>query len=42
MASRFRQLRGDDFTGGFVLRRYESFVGAEVPATGRAAPPRTR
>ena len=30
VASRFRQLRGDDYTGGFVLRRFESFVGAEV------------
>ncbi|MFF4894385.1 ATP-grasp domain-containing protein [Micromonospora chersina] len=30
VASRFRQLRGDDYVGGFVLRRFESFVGAEV------------
>ena len=30
VASRFRQLRGDDYAGGFVLRRFESFVGAEV------------
>ncbi|MEV4704471.1 ATP-grasp domain-containing protein [Actinoplanes sp. NPDC049316] len=30
VASRFRELRGDDFTGGFVLRRFESFTGAEV------------
>jgi hypothetical protein len=30
VASRFRQLRGDDFVGGFVLRRFEEFTGAEV------------
>jgi hypothetical protein len=30
VASRFRQLRGDDFTGGFVLRRFEKFVSAEA------------
>ena len=30
VAARFRQLRGDDFAGGFVLRRFESFVEAEV------------
>ncbi|WP_172890810.1 ATP-grasp domain-containing protein [Actinoplanes derwentensis] len=30
VASRFRELRGDDFTGGFVLRAYEQFQGAEV------------
>jgi hypothetical protein len=24
------ELRGDDFTGGYVLRRYEPFTGAEV------------
>ncbi len=30
VASRFRDLRGDDFTGGFVLRRFEHFTGAEV------------
>jgi ATP-grasp domain, R2K clade family 3 len=30
VASRFRQLRDDDFTGGFVLRRFERFVGAEA------------
>jgi hypothetical protein len=30
VASRFRQLRDDDFTGGFVLRRFERFVGAEI------------
>ncbi len=30
VASRFRDLRGDDFTGGFVLRAYEDFRGAEV------------
>ncbi|GAA0469703.1 ATP-grasp domain-containing protein [Actinoplanes capillaceus] len=30
VASRFRELRGDDFAGGFVVRRFESFTGAEV------------
>ena len=30
VASRLRELRGDDFTGGFVLRRFEHFTGAEV------------
>lgn len=30
VATRFRDLRGDDFVGGFVLRRFETFVGAEV------------
>ncbi|MEV4640197.1 ATP-grasp domain-containing protein [Actinoplanes sp. NPDC049548] len=30
VAQRFRQLRDDDFTGGFVLRRFERFVSAEV------------
>ena len=30
VASRFRELRGDDFVGGFVLRRFEKFIGAEV------------
>ncbi|GIF08301.1 hypothetical protein Asi03nite_58390 [Actinoplanes siamensis] len=30
VASRFRELRDDDFTGGFVLRRFEEFTGAEV------------
>ena len=30
VASRFRELRGDDFAGGFVLRRFERFTGAEV------------
>jgi len=30
VASRFRQLRDDDFTGGFVLRRCEQFGSAEV------------
>jgi hypothetical protein len=30
VASRFRELRGDDFDGGFVLRRFESFTGAET------------
>jgi hypothetical protein len=30
VASRFRQLRDGDFTGGFVLRRFEQFTGAEV------------
>lgn len=30
VASRFRQLRDDDFDGGFVLRRFEHFVSAEA------------
>ena len=30
VASRFRQLRDDDFTGGFVLRRFAHFTSAEV------------
>jgi ATP-grasp domain, R2K clade family 3 len=30
VASRFRELRGDDFTGGFVLRRFETWTGAEA------------
>jgi hypothetical protein len=30
VADRFRQLRDDDFEGGFVLRRFEPFVSAEV------------
>jgi hypothetical protein len=30
VASRLRELRGDEFTGGFVLRRFERFTGAEV------------
>ncbi|GGN71885.1 hypothetical protein GCM10010112_39560 [Actinoplanes lobatus] len=30
VASRLRELRGDDFAGGFVVRRFESFTGAEV------------
>lgn len=30
IASRFRELREDEFTGGFVLRRFESLTGAEV------------
>ncbi len=30
LASRFRELRDDDFTGGFVLRRFERFVSAEA------------
>src|SRR2546421_6166277 len=30
VASRFRQLRGDDFTGGFVLRRLQQFVSAQA------------
>lgn len=30
VASRFRQLRDDDFTGGFVLRRFEEFASAEA------------
>jgi hypothetical protein len=30
VASRMRDLRGEDFTGGFVLRRFEHFTGAEA------------
>lgn len=30
VARRFRELRDDDFVGGFVLRRFERFTGAEV------------
>jgi hypothetical protein len=30
VATRFRELRDDDFTGGFVVRRYEQFTAAEV------------
>ncbi|GAA4607180.1 ATP-grasp domain-containing protein [Actinoplanes octamycinicus] len=30
VASRFRELREDEFTGGFVLRRFEELTGAEV------------
>ena len=30
VAARFRQLRDNDFTGGFVLRRFEEFTGTEV------------
>lgn len=30
VAARFRELRDDEFTGGFVLRRFETFTGAEV------------
>ena len=30
IASRFRELRDDDFAGGFVIRRFERFSSAEV------------
>ena len=30
VARRFRELRGEDMVGGFVLRRFERFVSAEV------------
>lgn len=30
VARRLHELRGDDFTGGFVLRRFEPFAGPEV------------
>ncbi|WP_345074258.1 ATP-grasp domain-containing protein [Phytohabitans flavus] len=30
VAARFRELREDDFAGGFVLRRYEELTGPEV------------
>jgi hypothetical protein len=46
IASRFRQLREDDFTGGYVLRRFEKFAGAECAPGGSTAcagsSPRTR
>ncbi|HEX6339445.1 ATP-grasp domain-containing protein [Umezawaea sp.] len=30
VAARFLELRDDEFTGGFVLRRFEEFTGSEV------------
>jgi hypothetical protein len=30
VAARFRELREDEFTGGFVLRRFEEFTSAEA------------
>ncbi len=30
VAARFRELRDEEFTGGFVLRRFEDFAGAEA------------
>ena len=30
VACRFRELRAEDFVGGFVLRRFETFTRAEV------------
>ncbi|MFC7280161.1 ATP-grasp domain-containing protein [Paractinoplanes rhizophilus] len=30
VAERLHELRGDDFAGGFVVRRFEQFTGAEV------------
>ena len=30
VAARCRELRGDEFTGGFVLRRFEKFTSAEA------------
>jgi ATP-grasp domain, R2K clade family 3 len=30
VAARFRELRDDEFTGGFVLRRFEHFASAET------------
>ena len=30
VAARFRQLREDEFTGGYVLRRFEAFTGPEA------------
>lgn len=30
IAKRFHELRGDDFVGGFVVRRFEQFTSAEV------------
>ncbi len=30
VAARFRELRGEEFTGGFMLRRFEQFTSAEA------------
>lgn len=30
VATRFQELRGEDMTGGFVVRRFENFLSAEV------------
>jgi hypothetical protein len=30
VASRFRALREDEYTGGFVVRRFEPFIGGEA------------
>ncbi|MGW1741246.1 ATP-grasp domain-containing protein [Nocardia sp. NPDC001965] len=30
VANRFQELRGEDMTGGFVVRRFENFLSAEV------------
>ena len=30
VAARFRELRQEEFTGGFVLRRFEEFTSAEA------------
>jgi hypothetical protein len=38
VANRFRQLRAEDMVGGFVLRRFESFVSAEVCSWWIGAP----
>jgi hypothetical protein len=35
VAKRMVELRGEDFTGGFVLRRYEPFTGTEVDLARR-------
>jgi hypothetical protein len=34
VAARFRPLRGEDFAGGFVLRRFEEFTGARYARGG--------
>lgn len=35
VATRFRELRDDDFTGGFVLRDFQMFTSSRPPAHGR-------
>jgi len=38
IAARFRELREDEFTGGFVLRRFEDFTSRKPAPGGLAAP----
>lgn len=40
VAARFQELQGDEFTGGFVLRRFERFISAEARTCGPAEPDR--